>query len=214
VNKSITVNDFLTEAQEHSKGKVCTKCKEHKSLSEFSKQIDGKNGLRPYCRYCAKVYNENACPFKNWFASKKGRTKFAGKEFTIEPTDIPGVKIKRFKGEYARWPEMWEAIEYPKVCPVLGIKLSWKGKGNGGQDNSPSLDRIDSTKGYIPGNVMIMSSLANRMKSNSTLEQKKIEARYYLFGSKLMGVEANTNKTEYVHPLVEHKAGHTRYFGD
>jgi len=27
-----------------------------------------------------------------------------------------------------------------------------------------------------------------------------------------MGVEANTNKTEYVHPLVEHKAGHTRYF--
>ena len=32
--------------------------------------------------------------------------------------------------------------------------------------------------------------------------------------NKLMGVEANTNKTEYVHPLVEHKAGHTRYFGD
>jgi len=27
-----------------------------------------------------------------------------------------------------------------------------------------------------------------------------------------MGVEANTNKTEYVHPLVEDKAGHTRYF--
>jgi len=29
-----------------------------------------------------------------------------------------------------------------------------------------------------------------------------------------MGVEANTNKTEYVHPLVEHKAGHTHYFGE
>jgi len=26
-----------------------------------------------------------------------------------------------------------------------------------------------------------------------------------------MGVEANTNKTEYVHPLVEHKAGHTHF---
>ena len=26
-----------------------------------------------------------------------------------------------------------------------------------------------------------------------------------------MGVEANTNKTEYVYPLVEHKAGHTHF---
>jgi hypothetical protein len=26
-----------------------------------------------------------------------------------------------------------------------------------------------------------------------------------------MGVEANTNKTEYVHPLVEHKAGHAHF---
>jgi len=153
-------------------GKTCTKCKEHKPLNEFSKQVDGKDGIRPYCRYCAKVYNENVCPFKKWFASKKGRTKFAGKEFTIEPEDIPGVKIKRFKGEHQRWPEMWE----------LGIKLSWKGKGNGGQDNSPSLDRIDSTKGYIPGNVMIMSNLANKMKSNATIEQLNQFSRYYLFG--------------------------------
>jgi len=27
-----------------------------------------------------------------------------------------------------------------------------------------------------------------------------------------MGVEANTNKTECVHPILEHKAGHTHYF--
>ena len=77
---------------------------------------------------------------------------------------------------------MWKAIEYPKVCPVFGIELEWEERVNGGHDNSPSLDRIDSTKGYVKGNVMIMSNLANRMKSNSTLEQKKTEARYYLFG--------------------------------
>ena len=77
---------------------------------------------------------------------------------------------------------MWEAIEYPKVCPVLRIKLGWKLKGNGGHDNSPSLDRIDSTKGYVKGNVMIMSTLANRMKSNATIEQLNQFSRYYLFG--------------------------------
>ena len=42
---------------------------------------------------------------------------------------------------------------------------------NGRQNNSPSLDRIDSTKGYIKGNVMMMSILANRMKNNATPEQ-------------------------------------------
>ena len=182
--QTMDYTEFIKEAQEHSKGKVCTKCNEHKPFSEFSKQAHGKNGIRPYCRYCAKVYNENVCPVKKWFASKKGRAKFAGTEFTIEPEDIPGVRIRRFKGEHQRWPEMWEVIEYPKVCPVLGIQLGWDVKGNGGQDNSPSLDRIDSTKGYVKGNVMIMSTLANKMKSNSTPEQKLTEARYYLFGSK------------------------------
>jgi len=174
--------EFIKEAQEHSKGKVCTKCKEHQPLSEFTKKTDTKDGLRSFCKSCEKVYSDNKCRFKKWFASKKGCAKFAGTEFTIEPEDIPGVTIRRFKGEHQRWPEMWEAIEYPKVCPVLGMELDWG--MNGLQDNSPSLDRIDSTKGYIKGNVMILSNLANKMKSNSTPEQKLTEARYYLFGSK------------------------------
>jgi hypothetical protein len=175
VSKSITVNDFLTEAQEHSKGKVCTKCKEHKSLSEFSKQVDGKNGLRPYCRYCAKEYMETVCPFKKWFASKKGRTKFAGTEFTIEPEDIPGVKIRRFKSRNGHW--TWEATQYPKVCPVLGIKLDWG--MNGLTNNSPSLDR-NPNFGYVKGKVEMMSHLANIMKNNATPEQLKQFSEYHL----------------------------------
>lgn len=57
---------------------------------------------------------------------------------------------------------------YPKnnKCPVLGIKLV-KSKNGNSNDNSPSLDRINSNKGYIKGNVMFMSQLANRMKNNA-----------------------------------------------
>jgi len=175
---------FITEAHEHSKGKVCTNCKEHKSLSEFSKQIDEKNGLRPYCRYCAKVYNDNICRFKKWFTNKKGRVKADGIEFTIKPEDIPGVKIGETitisSNRGGRKYTSWEAVEYPKVCPVLGIELDWG--MNGIQYNSPSLDRIDPTKGYIPGNVMIMSKLANAMKQNATPEQLNQFSRYHLFG--------------------------------
>ena len=94
------------------------------------------------------------------------------------------VKIRRFKGEHPRWPKVWEGEEYLKVCPILKIELDWKSKRNGGHDNSPSLDRIDPTKGYIPGNVMMMSNLANKMKNNATPEQLKQFSRYHLFGEK------------------------------
>ena len=110
------------------------------------------------------------CSFKRWFSNRKGQAKLKGKEFTIEPKDIPGVKIE----------QSMEGIEYPKVCPVLGIELDWNVKINGGQDNSPSLDRIDSTKGYIPGNVMMMSKLANGMKQNATSEQLVNFSKYML----------------------------------
>jgi len=159
---------LITEAHEHQKGKICDTCKEHKSLSEFSKQIDGKNGLRPYCRYCAKVYNDNICRFKKWFLTKKSHAKVKGIEFTIEPDDIPGVKIGETitiaSNRGVRKYTSWEAIEYPKVCSKWGIELDWG--MNGIQYNSPSLDRIDPTKGYVPGNVRLVCNSYNIAKLN------------------------------------------------
>jgi hypothetical protein len=65
-----------------------------------------------------------------------------------------------------------EDLYLPEYCPVLGIKLksNW-GTGPGGKADSYSLDRIDPTKGYIPGNVQIMSHRANSMKSSATNEE-------------------------------------------
>jgi hypothetical protein len=138
----------------------------------------------PICKSCHKVYSDNTCRFKRWFVSKKSRVKYnGGVEFAIEPTDIPGVKIGEYTtiGSYRNIKYIsWKAIEYPKVCTVLGIKLDWG--MNGLTDNSPSLDRINSKLGYIPGNVMIMSNLANKMKSSATPEQLKQFSRYHLFG--------------------------------
>lgn len=63
-------------------------------------------------------------------------------------------------------------IHIPEYCPILGIKLERASYGSkAGQPQSPSIDRIDSTKGYIPGNVWVISRQANMIKTNATLEQ-------------------------------------------
>lgn len=58
-------------------------------------------------------------------------------------------------------------IKIPSHCPLLGIPLS----RDGFLDNYPSLDRIDSTKGYTPENVIVISYRANTIKSNATLSE-------------------------------------------
>lgn len=57
----------------------------------------------------------------------------------------------------------------PKKCPVFGIKLVTS-KG-GPTDWSPSIDRIVPSKGYVPGNIQVISMLANKMKQNATPKQ-------------------------------------------
>lgn len=61
-------------------------------------------------------------------------------------------------------------ILIPLDCPYLGIPLIHR-KYEGRCFDSPSLDRIDPSKGYVKGNVEVVSELANRMKQDATKEQ-------------------------------------------
>lgn len=57
-------------------------------------------------------------------------------------------------------------IVVPDVCPVLGMKLKI---GVGAKsENSPSLDRRIPSLGYVPGNVFVISWMANRLKGPHT----------------------------------------------
>ena len=63
-----------------------------------------------------------------------------------------------------------EEVVIPEICPILGIKLQCYSGSPGGRHESPSLDRIDNNKGYIKGNIRVISHLANQMKSSSNEE--------------------------------------------
>lgn len=74
-------------------------------------------------------------------------------------------------------------LVWPTHCPVLGIELDYPtAYGERGtqavKPNWPSLDRWDSTKGYVPGNVFVISYRANTLKNNATYEEILKVAKY------------------------------------
>lgn len=64
-----------------------------------------------------------------------------------------------------------QGIVIPERCPVLDIALEPNCGGQTGAQGSPSLDRFDPTKGYVPGNTAVISHRANVIKSDATLAE-------------------------------------------
>ena len=63
------------------------------------------------------------------------------------------------------------------ICPIFGTPLDWScGRSDipSPVANSPSLDRIDPSKGYIKNNVWIISHRANQIKSDASHEELKL----------------------------------------
>ncbi len=83
------------------------------------------------------------------FLQAKYRAKERGLSFTITEADIV----------------------VPDRCPVLGMPMTFARGAGGPRDASPSVDRIDASRGYDPGNVWVISSRANRIKNDATLAE-------------------------------------------
>lgn len=75
-------------------------------------------------------------------------------------------KASNYKHE---WNIEFNDLTFPTHCPILGIELNYSASYR--SDDSPSFDRIDSSKGYVKGNVVIMSWRANRIKNDGTAEE-------------------------------------------
>lgn len=72
-------------------------------------------------------------------------------------------------------------IIIPNICPVLGIEIK-QNIGKSG-DFSPSLDRVDNGKGYIKGNIRVISHKANSIKRDGKLEDFKMIINYIVTNS-------------------------------
>lgn len=65
-------------------------------------------------------------------------------------------------------------IFIPEFCPVLKTPFQFN------TPFAPSLDRVDNSKGYIPGNLQVISRKANMMKHNATNEELRLFAEWIL----------------------------------
>ena len=65
-------------------------------------------------------------------------------------------------------------LDWPEFCPILGVQLDYAAPCKGPKKaNGWSIDRIDSAKGYVPGNIAIISYRANVIKSSGTAEEHR-----------------------------------------
>lgn len=72
----------------------------------------------------------------------------------------------------------WADLEWPIVCPVLGIPIDYFSEAGRRDEASCSFDRIDNTLGYVKGNVRVISWRANRIKNDGTAEEHRKIAEY------------------------------------
>lgn len=125
--------------------KVCTKCGVEKEINRtnFSTREGGK--FRADCRECYnKFRRENYEVYAKHHMISDARRRANKKELKFNLT---------------------KDLLFPKTCPILNIKLK---HGTEEWYNSPTIDRIDNTKGYTMDNVLVISALANTIKSSAT----------------------------------------------
>lgn len=104
-----------------------------------------------------KKYREETHPTRHLLQNVRNNAKRRGHEFSLE----------------------YEDVVWPTHCPALGIELNYRNKRGGPRNDSPSVDRIDNSKGYVKGNVIVVSQLANRIKTSATPAQVLRVAKFY-----------------------------------
>lgn len=167
--------------------RICSCCKIEKPLAEFPKSAHAKYGRSNWCLEC----------HRNYTAEDKHRKRNRERRSHLWHTNPEWKERERVKEEARRKVKWRETIinvlrtrakvrnlefdleaddipDIPKICPILQVPMLKH------TPYTPSVDRMDSSKGYVKGNVWIISQKANGMKSNATMEELLTFSRYWL----------------------------------
>lgn len=167
--------------------KFCPKCKKAKAFNEFALKKEFKKNEISDGIYLKRCIECNMYKTKEKYLAKqreyqqKNREKLNKNKIENYKNDLPyslwyGAKTRAKSKKLDFDIEVGDVV-IPVVCPVLGIPLFYS--SNKLSDYSPTIDRIDNTKGYIKGNIVVVSWRVNKLKNNTTMDVlEKIVAFY------------------------------------
>lgn len=84
---------------------------------------------------------------------------------------------RRVKGTDIPFTITEKDVIIPTHCPVLGIPLLIRPSMKD-RERSAVIDRINPKRGYVPGNIVVISYRANRIKNDATLKELKALVRW------------------------------------
>lgn len=123
-----------------------------------------------------KLYRENNKEMlkKQWKDKMKNPQFYKKKKITSAKMRAKDLKVP--------FDLTFEGIDWPTHCPVFGTLLVYAPAKTSSinKPSIPSIDRIDSTKGYTVDNVQVISMLANAMKNSASAAELKMFAEWVL----------------------------------
>lgn len=131
--------------------KQCVKCQDFKPIADFLKEKRRKSGVGYWCKECWNKYQYNT--FHKRYLHWKSNAKYRGILFEVTEPELNAL---------------------PKVCHYTGIALTT----NQREINTISLDRLNSNKGYVTGNVVFCCESINTMKQDFTYDQFILTCRW------------------------------------
>jgi len=149
-----------------TKHKLCSVCECYKPISHFYYRKSTKK-YRTECCECKsirhkKYYQEQ---YKEIAKTKSQQFRERDQRMALLLSARHSARIKKLDFNLTL-----DDIQIPEFCPLLEIKLT-NTQGKGRVDSNASVDRIDPTKGYIKGNVQILSLRANFMKRDASQQE-------------------------------------------
>lgn len=155
--------EFTINSNRNTHAKRCPSCRKsyrkiYDRMWKSNKRLSDPNySARMKVSWTRKKFFENPILFykHRMFIAAKARALKEGIPFSIEEEDIV----------------------IPKKCPILNIPLNLKIPERGDRGNnirnydSPSLDKIIPSLGYVKDNIWVISYRANTIKNNCTFEE-------------------------------------------
>jgi len=153
---------------------TCPVCGKTKPYWEFSVAPKSKTGRVWACKECiaAKPADISDTSYRrkydNEFRDRINESKRAEFRKNINYYMWERAKLRAKKYGYEFNLEVSDIV-IPEICPILEVPIVIGDKDD--YEYSPSLDRIDNSKGYVKGNVQVISKKANSMKNSASPEE-------------------------------------------